>query len=73
MPKVAGKHYPYTKSGKQQAARARSRIQTAAMKKSAKRITKKRAWQRNGRVESITTKIIRVKPSPSPNLRNHAF
>ena len=43
MPKVAGKHYAYTKIGKTQAARARTCIQTAAMKKSAKRITKKRA------------------------------
>ena len=42
MPKVAGKHYAYTKIGKKQADRARSRIRSAAMKKSAKRITKKR-------------------------------
>ena len=43
MPKVAGKHYAYTKIGKKQADRARSRIKSAATKKSAKRITKKRA------------------------------
>ena len=43
MPKVAGKHYPYTKSGNKQADRARSRMKTAALKKSAKRKSKKRA------------------------------
>ncbi len=37
MPKVAGKKYPYTKSGKAQAARAKKRIKKSAMESAKKK------------------------------------